>query len=60
MNQDGICRTDLPADVAFYAFLRIYHVFFIRFEGDGLRRTTLGTFGTADAVVGHLIRSEFA
>jgi hypothetical protein len=62
-DQDGVYRADLPADVAFDTFFKVYRMFFVRGEGDGFRRTALCAFGAPDACIGNFVpdkRKAFA
>jgi hypothetical protein len=48
---DCINGTNLPADIAFDAFFLVYAVYFIGFEGYGIRGTALCAFRTANAFI---------
>jgi hypothetical protein len=58
-NSDGIHRTDLSANVAFYAFFLVNLMLFIRFKANGIRWTTLCTFGASDAGIVDLVMDEW-
>ena len=58
MDHDGVSRANLPADIAFDAFLNVDGVFFIRHKSDGIRWTSLRTLGAPDAFVCHLIMDQ--
>ena len=58
LNDDGIFRTDLPADITPDAFYLVDGMNFKRFEGDGIRRAPLGTDGTADAFLRDVIGDQ--
>ncbi len=58
-NLHCIHRANLPADIAFYTFLHINGMDFVRFEFNGIRRAALGTFGAADTLIRYFISDKW-